>query len=206
MTKRISGGDRYLRRVLLLAAAVVASLLVTLPGYAMAQSVSLDTVSVIERGRSGSIKVAIEAAEIGAFELQIDCDPVLRFDSISAGLAPSGFTIVDNITGSDSAAVSGFMTTTPITQNLNAASISFTAVGSSGKSAVISVSGAIYDPDGKNIPGVAFSSATVQIARNPGEENASIFPILGGIGGGLALIALIWLIIWNHKRSRLDTK
>ena len=190
----------YVGRALLLAV-VAASLLVALPSYALAQSASVTATSPVDRGSSGYVSLSIGAPEIGAFELVISCSPggILRFDSVSAGSGPSGFIIVDNITGKDSAAVSGFMSTTPVTQDLNVASISFTAVGRAGKSATISVSGAVYDPDGNTIQGVAFSSATVQVT---GEDSTNLAPILGGIGGGLALIALVWLGIRNHKKSQ----
>lgn len=201
--KRGLGSGWRARLSLLFVAAALALLL--LPAPALAQSAAVNAASIVEQGTRGNAYVSIGEAEIGAFELVIGCSPggVLRFDDVTAGPGPPGFYLATNVKGADSAAVSGFMSGTPITQGLDIATIAFTAVGSPGSSATISVSGAVYDPDGDLIEEVTFSGATVQVTEGPegNDRSNNMAPILGGIGGGLVIVALIWLGMRNRKKS-----
>lgn len=192
----------YLKR-LLLQAIVVSLVLVALPSHILAQSASVNATSPVDPGGSGTASVSISAPEIGSFQLNVSCNPSgnLVFNSITPGSGPAGFTIVDNITGSDSAAVSGFMTTTPITSVTNVTNISFTVVDSPSSSTTISVSGTLYDPRGDAIPEVTLSDVTVIITSITTQNMLNTFnvaPILGGVGGGLLLLAII--TIWVRRR------
>ena len=175
-------------------------ILLALPGYVSAQSASVSSSGSLDPGGSGSASISISAPEIGSFELDISCNPggVLRFDDITAGSGPGDFIIVDNLTGPDSASVSGFMSTTPISGSLIVANILFTDVGPAGSSTTINVSGTLYDPNGDAIPGTSLSGALVEITA---QDNGSIAPVLIGIGGGLVLIA--GLIFWARRRVDL---
>ena len=181
--------------------AVAAGLiLLAMPGYVSAQSASVSASGSLDPGGNGSASIYISAQEIGSFELDISCSSggVLRFDDITAGSGPGDFIIVDNLTGPDSASVSGFMSTTPISGSLIVANILFTDVGSAGSSTTINVSGTLYAPNGDTITGTSLSGALVQIT---GQNNGSIAPVLISIVGGLVLI--IGFLFWARRRVDL---
>ena len=140
-----------LNSVIVVTAALLS--LAAIPVAAQNAEVNFSAPAFAATSESGEIAVMINGQRVGAFELKISCDPagVLRFDNISPGEGPENFNIVSGLTASDAAAISGFMSSTPITGTTKIATVNYTVVGKRSVSVKLAITGNTYDPEGNSI-------------------------------------------------------
>jgi hypothetical protein len=179
---------------------VIVFCLLETPAYAQSTEAGIDAPESIAYGSNGEIYVMLDGQQIGAFELALSSEPAggLDFISISNGNAPPGFNIVSGLKSAGAAAISGFMSTTPISEQTTIATINFTAKSKRSLSVSVDISGKLYDPEGNEIE-TRFASKQIQVI---GKQNSFTIPLL--IGFGVCILALVTIITirLNHKNRR----
>lgn len=197
----MKGLNRFIRLMCGIAL-LLALWLAAMPVAAQQTTVTISAPPSVERGAGGEITVTLNGSNIGAFEIAVSCDTpqAIRLETITDGTGPSGFSIVSGLKEEENtAAICGFMSTTPITESTVVASVSFTATGKAAQPVALNVTGRLYDPEGNEIETI-FSGAEISVT---GTDNASLLPVLGGAGGVLAgLIIVITIVSISRARRR----
>jgi hypothetical protein len=179
---------------------IIALYLLETPVYAQSAEAGIDAPESIAYGSNEEISVILDGQRIGAFELEVRSEPAgaLDFINISNGIAPSGFNIVSILKSADIAAISGFMSTIPVSERTTIATINFTAKSKTSLAVSVDISGKLYDPEGNEIE-TRFPSKRIQVI---GKKNSCTITLL--IGFGICILALVAIttVRLNHKKRR----
>ena len=114
---------------------------------------------------------------------------------------PEAYSWAQFVKDGSTAAVAGFMSTTPITSGTTLATITFSTVKQTADPVNIELSGKLYDPEGNEIEAV-FSEKSINITRNAALDLVFYLRIAGGVLVFLILCAFIAIPLFRRRNKR----